>query len=257
MDLLLEATARAERQHCWFRGFRAFTAPAIASALAGRSPVRILDAGCGTGHNLAALAGRGRATGVDLAWRGLQFARGRPGPLRLAQASVAALPFPDAQFDLVTCFDVFQCLSAADEASAAREIARVLAPGGRTVINVSAFEALRGGHSVLTHELHRYRRAGLRRLLEGAGLEIERITYTFATLLPLIAAVRLVQQIKGLPESDADAAAAREIAVPVWPVNAVLTALLRIEALALRVVNMPAGTSILCVARKPPGRGDA
>ena len=52
MDRLLEATARAERDHFWFRGFRRFVEPLVADAVR-RGPPRvrpeILDCGCGTG----------------------------------------------------------------------------------------------------------------------------------------------------------------------------------------------------------------
>jgi hypothetical protein len=68
MDRLLEATARAERDHFWFRGFRRFVEPLVARAAAprpgpgraGRDP-DILDCGCGTGHNLVMLRRYGRA----------------------------------------------------------------------------------------------------------------------------------------------------------------------------------------------------
>ena len=42
-----------------------------------------------------------------------------------------------------------------------------------------------------------------------------------------------------------------EITIPAAPVNAALSGLLAIEAAALRVVNMPVGSSLLAVATKP------
>jgi hypothetical protein len=42
-----------------------------------------------------------------------------------------------------------------------------------------------------------------------------------------------------------------EITVPSAPVNGVLTAAVGLEAMALRAVNMPFGSSLLCIARKP------
>ena len=48
MIRLLEATARAERDHFWFRGFRRFIEPLVADA-ASASSLDILDCGCGTG----------------------------------------------------------------------------------------------------------------------------------------------------------------------------------------------------------------
>jgi hypothetical protein len=45
MDQLLDATARAEREHFWFRGFRRFVEPLLARAVAGTNSPRILDCG--------------------------------------------------------------------------------------------------------------------------------------------------------------------------------------------------------------------
>jgi hypothetical protein len=42
-----------------------------------------------------------------------------------------------------------------------------------------------------------------------------------------------------------------DITVPPAPVNAALTAVVTLEAAALRVVNMPIGSSLLLHARKP------
>jgi hypothetical protein len=42
-----------------------------------------------------------------------------------------------------------------------------------------------------------------------------------------------------------------DITVPSTPVNAMLTAVVRLEAAALRFANMPIGSSLLLHARKP------
>jgi SAM-dependent methyltransferase len=242
MDRLLEATARAERDHFWFRGFRRFVEPAIAAARAAHgAPLESLDCGAGTGHNLALLRRYGRATGVDLTWAGLAFARAR-GERRLAGATVAALPFPPATFDLVTSFDVLYSLPDDVERAALSEMRRVLRPGGRAIINVAALESLRGNHSILSGEVRRYSRATLRERLESAGFRVRRLSYTNCTILPIVAAVRLWQRRTGHVESQ------EEITVPAAPINAALSAALALEAAALRVVNMPIGSSLLAVA---------
>ena len=121
MDLLLEATRRAEREHFWFKGFRAFVAPLVARAAAAHPPRRLLDCGCGTGVNLPMLAQYGTAYGFDLTWTGLKFAKDH-GTHRLAQASVVHVPFRDDAFDVVTCFDVLQCLPPRHRAAGARRV---------------------------------------------------------------------------------------------------------------------------------------
>src|SRR5205085_695576 len=161
MDRLLEATARAERDHFWFHGFRRFVKPLLARAVADLPSPRILDCGCGTGYNLEMLRRYGQAWGVDLTFSGLLYAQGL-GERRVARASVAHLPFPDSQFDLVTSFDVLYALEDEIERRALDEMHRVLRVGGHTLINVAALKMLTGNHSVLGGEVRRYSRRELR-----------------------------------------------------------------------------------------------
>jgi ubiquinone/menaquinone biosynthesis C-methylase UbiE len=243
MDQLLEATARAERDHFWFRGFRRFVAPLLARAAAGRTGLSILDCGCGTGYNLSMLRRYGRAAGIDLTFSGLQYGKQR-GERRLAQASATHLPFPDAAFDLVTSFDVLYGLPDEAERAALDEMRRVLRPGGHAIINVAALPALRGNHSVLGGEVRRYTRSLLAARLVQHGFEVRRITYTNASILPIVAGVRLLQRVRGHRSSQV------EISVPAAPVNNALSALLAVEAAALRLVDMPLGSSLLALAER-------
>ena len=244
MDQLLEATARAEHEHFWFRGFRRFVAPLVTEAVRSRAGATLLDCGCGTGYNLAMLRKHGRATGIDLTWTGLVYAR-RRGERAVAQASATCLPFGHAAFDVVTSFDVLYALADDDEAAALREMFRVLKPGGHLVLNVAAMEMLRGNHSILGGEVRRYTRAKLASRLTATGFEIRRLSYTNASILPIVAGVRLLQRVGGHGASQ------REITVPPRPVNAALGAVLALEAAALRLTNMPFGSSLLALARKP------
>ena len=76
-----------------------------------------------------------------------------------------------------------------------------------------------------------------------------RSTYTNFSILPIVAAVRFAQRLHRPPRmSDG------EISVPAAPINGALTALLALEAVALRVVNMPLGSSLLCGRRGKPTR---
>src|SRR5205823_11964228 len=89
-----------EADFWWFAGMRAITAALLDPFCpAGRDRL-ILDAGCGTGLNLAWLrryAGQGRVYGIDFSADALAFCRTR-GQTRLARASVTTLPFADARF---------------------------------------------------------------------------------------------------------------------------------------------------------------
>ena len=85
-------------------------------------------------------------------------------------------------------------------------------------------------------------------LLESAGLRVDHMTYTNATLFPAMLAVRLAQRAVGFaPEEQATT----EIAVPAAPVNALLSMLLAGEAAVQRATPLPFGSSLLCRATKP------
>jgi SAM-dependent methyltransferase len=248
MDRLLEATYKVEQQHFWWKGLRAFARLLVADALAERPHPRILDCGCGTGANLVMLGEFGHASGFDVSFRGLELAH-RYGQRRVAQARITDVPFGDASFDLVTAFDVLYSLSEEDEAAGLAEILRVLKPGGTLIVNVAALRMLRGNHAVFGAEVRRSTRRRLRRLLTGAGFRVTRLTYSNASLFPLMLTVRTAQRLMGLATPEE---AGTDVVLPPAPLNVLLTALLRVEARALRVVDMPIGSSLLCVARKGP-----
>ena len=250
VELLLDATHRVEARHFWFRGLRRFLLPLLRQAVAGRPGARLLDCGSGTGVNLPLLARFGQVWAVDLSAYGVGLARSA-GFMRSARASVAQLPFPDHGFDVATSIDVLYCLDEENEQRAIDEMFRVLRPGGAAILNLPAMRILRGNHSVLSEELRRYDRPRVRALLQGAGFRVERLTYTNATLFPLVLAQRTIERAVGLASPDR---AAERMKVPSLLVNELLAAMLALESVALRFVSVPFGSSLLCLARKPADR---
>lgn len=251
MDRLLELTYRAEQSHFWFRGFRQYLKPALARATSGAGTATILDCGCGTGSNLEMLRPYGKAFGFDLTGTGVSFAREHGH--RVARASIGHIPFRSGAFDLVTSFDVFQCLPEEVERSAIAEMSRVLKPGGWMLLHVAALEILHGKHSVLSEEVRRYTPARLRMIVERGGFRIERLTFDHMVLLPIMLPVRAWHRLTA--KDGVVAAGEGEITVPPAPINAALSALVTLEALALRAVNMPIGSSLMCLAQKPAAPG--
>lgn len=248
MDALLERTFHAEQRHFWFRGFRRFVAPLIKDATAGRSRPALLDAGCGTGANLAFLEQYGVAFGLELFARGLQFAHARRLP-RLMQGSVVHLPLADASIDVVLSFDVLYCLQNPAEEAAIQEMFRVLRPGGSVVINVAALDILKGDHSMLGGEVRRYTKRELRGKLERAGFQITRLTYTNAALFPITASVRALQRLRGVKAEEDNKG---DFYIPPAPINALLSGVLAVESKLIAAgIDMPVGSSLLCLAKKP------
>jgi SAM-dependent methyltransferase len=95
----------------------------------------VLDAGCGPGDHVRLFAERCRVTGVDRRPEVLELARRRLAGTKVArnaalrEADISKLPFEDGAFDLVWSSHVFHGLG--NIAAAARELKRVLKPGGR------------------------------------------------------------------------------------------------------------------------------
>jgi SAM-dependent methyltransferase len=123
--------------------------PAIGAPLAAdlvelatlRPGERVVDVACGTGvvARLAAerVGAAGRVVGVDVNPGMLAVARAADtgaAPTEWHQAGAEALPLSDSAFDVALCQMGLQFF--ADRPAALREMRRVLAPGGRLLVNV-------------------------------------------------------------------------------------------------------------------------
>jgi len=241
---MLEATARAEDQHFWFTGLRRNARRLLDRAVHGRRLDRIVDCGAGTGRNLDWLREYGPAVGIERSPTGLRIGRMHNRPL--IQGTVTQLPFADASAALLTSFDVLYCLDDASEQAAVREMWRVLRPGGLLLVNVAALEILHGSHSTLTMEVRRYTKTRLRQLLAGAGFTIDRLTFTNMTTFPLTLAVRMADRLSGRAKTASDA----DFKIPSRPINAALSGVLAAESKVMGWVNLPIGTSLMCLAHK-------
>jgi SAM-dependent methyltransferase len=97
---------------------------------------RVLDAGCGAGYGSAELARTAqRVVGIDRAAEAVGFAREhyQAPNLEFQKATCAALPFPNAGFDLVVAFEIIEHLEAWREFLL--EVRRVLAPCGHFIVS--------------------------------------------------------------------------------------------------------------------------
>lgn len=247
-----------EDRYWWYRGMRQIAERVLGDVLrslvpTGR-PLRLLDAGCGTGANLAhmtALRPGVEGVGLDLEPAALGFCRHR-GLGRLVNGSAAALPFAAGSFDVVTSRDVLVCLE--DDEAALREYARVLAPGGFLFVTVAAFESLRGEHDRAVHGLRRYRRAELVGKLGRAGFEVVRASYANAFLSPAIWLHRRARSLLAAADSDARAVSDFAFDPSSKPglANALLTGLLGLEARLLSRFDLPVGVTLLALGRRRP-----
>ncbi len=102
---------------------------------------RVLDFGCGCGATAVVLGRLGAdVVAVDADGPSVAAARARATAVgitaRLARVGHAPrLPFPDRTFDCVLAYQVFEHIPPADRAAHARELWRVLRPGGRWLLS--------------------------------------------------------------------------------------------------------------------------
>ncbi len=94
----------------------------------------VLDVACGTGNATIPAARAGaRVTGLDITPELLDIGAGLAPEVAWVEGDAQELPFADDSFDVV--MSVFGCMFAPDQARAARELQRVLRPGGRLVVS--------------------------------------------------------------------------------------------------------------------------
>lgn len=238
-----------ERTHWWYVGMRRAALALLRANVPVGQSLQVLDAGCGTGGTTAYLKEWGTVFGVDRAWEAVEPAAQNGLGGHIVRGGIEGLPFADGSFDVVTSFDVLYHLGVANDVSALCEMRRVLVPGGALLIRVPAHDWLRGHHDRLVHTRHRYSRAELARKLRTAGFRVERVSWASSLLFPLAVAKRLAEQYLGSSVLQ-NAAGEPDLWQPPAPLNALLTAIVGLEALALpRVASLPFGLSAIALAR--------
>jgi SAM-dependent methyltransferase len=232
-------THRAEDRHWWYRG-RRNVLDVVLSKLAPAPGARILDAGCGSGRNMVELAGYGTVTGIELSATSVAVARGREVG-EVVEGSVLEMPFADDSFELAVSLDVIEHL--ADDRGALAELRRVVAPGGKLLVTVPAYQGLWSHHDEINHHYRRYSRRALVEAAESAGWRCERTTHFNSLLLPVAIALRAVQ-----PLNRTRREASLDLWVPPGGLNWGLQQPLNLEAWLIgRGVRIPAGLSLLAL----------
>jgi SAM-dependent methyltransferase len=242
-----------ERDHWWFRGRRTVYFGLLRQALADHPPQRILDLGCGMGGFLDGLQDLGqRVYHSDIDLSSLRHCTRRGHPHGVVSSGYA-LPFRDGAFDLVCLFDAIEHIP--DDRRAMAEVARILRPGGRVFVSVPAYQFLYANNDRVAQHQRRYTRAGLRRLFEGAGLEVVRNTHSnvflFPVILPAVLGLKVLERV-WQREQDPDHTNLS------WPIPRFVHDLChRAFAAELpfsRRFDWPVGHSIAALASKPAGR---
>ena len=242
---LFGALAEVEAESFWFRARSELVLWALRTYFPDCQ--RFMEIGCGTGFVLAGIRSANpemELCGSEVFSAGLAFAAKRVPDARLYQMDARSIPFT-AEFDVIGALDVLEHID--DDERVISEVARALRPGGGFLITVPQHPSLWSVQDDAAGHVRRYTARTLRRRIEAAGFEVVRATSFVSLLLPaMMIARRRPRAACGFEGFDATA----ELRQPKW-VNDVLLAVMRIEAsLIRRGISLPAGGSLLMVARK-------
>ena len=230
--------AELDQQHWWYKARREVLAELIRREAPTPANGRVLEIGCGTGHNLEMLGRFGAVDALELDDEARAIAEKRLG------RKVMSAPLPrlagvrNHHYDLVAALDVIEHVDDDDGAVAA--IAAKLKPGGKFVMTVPAHQWMWSAHDVVNHHKRRYSKAALRQLVERSPLRLERIGYFNSLLFPLAVAERLASRVRGKDNAD--------VKLPSAPLNAALERVFAAERHLVGRLPLPPGLSLFAVA---------
>lgn len=238
---VFDRMAELDQHHWWFTARRRILSSVIRRIVRPPLGARILELGCGTGHNLDMLGGFGRVEASELDDHARDLAAKRLG----CPVEEVALPdlgkFPAASYDLIALLDVLEHVP--DDRGSLAAIFTRLKPGGALLLTVPANPWMWSAHDVAHHHHRRYRKSEIAALAHAAGYEIDLLSPFNMMLFPLIAAVRLINKTRGHDSADD--------ALPAKPVNRMLDTIFGAEAGLIGRLPFPFGVSLVAVLRRP------
>ena len=236
--VVYDRMAELDQVHWWYRARREILADLIARRIAPPRDARILEVGCGTGHNLEMLRRFGTVEGIEVDPAARQLASLRLGQPIMDAPLPALAGVPDRAYDMVAILDVIEHID--EDVAGMRALAGKLKPGAKMLITVPAFPWMWSAHDVVNHHKRRYTRKTLRALVDDAGLKLEMMSWFNSLLFPLAATARLAGRLTGKEDSDDK--------LPPGPVNKALEWMFSLERYALGRLPFPPGVSLVAIA---------
>ena len=237
-----DSLAEVEAGHWWFTWRNRIILRALRRAKPDIS--RFLEVGCGTGFVLQAISRawpNARLETAEIHLEGIAHAKRRVPSAVFRQLDVRFMDEP-ATFEAIGAFDVIEHIE--EHELVVRNLARALKPGGVLAVTVPQHPGLWSATDEHACHVRRYTRPLLRDTVQQAGLVVEHATSFVSLLLPLM----WLNRRRPAPK---DADPMREFRIHP-AVNAALGSAMAVEFAMLSVgLSLPAGGSLLIVARKP------
>jgi SAM-dependent methyltransferase len=235
--IVYDRMAELDERHWWYRARREILADLIGRRIKLPPHPRILEIGCGTGHNLMMLQRFGSVDGIEIDPAARAIASRRLGHA-IKDAPLPALTGIDKHaYDMVAILDVLEHVE--EDREALVSIAERLKPGGRILITVPAHPWMWSAHDEVNHHKRRYTRKSLRAVVEAAGLKLEMMSWFNSLLFPLAATARAIGRVTGKSDSDDT--------MPPAAINRLLEGLFGIERYALGRLPFPPGVSLVAI----------
>lgn len=242
--------AALEAGNFWFRSRNRLIIWALGRFFPGARS--FLEVGCGTGFVLAGIAAAFpglKLAGSEVSSHGVSFAARRAPGAGLMQMDARRIPYRE-EFDVVGAFDVIEHIE--EDVAVLAELRESLVPGGGLLVTVPQHPFLWSEYDRRAHHVRRYRASELREKARQAGFDIVTMTSFVSLLLPFMMATRLMT--RRAQRADYDPLA--ELKIAPW-LNRTLEAVLAFERLFIRAgISLPAGGSLLLVARRPSRGGE-
>lgn len=230
--------AELDDRHWWYRARRHIIADLIRREVLPPANAKILEIGCGTGHNLAMLGGFGHVEGLELDDEARALSERRLGRKVMSSPLPELGEVPDSHYDLIGAFDVIEHIE--DDAAALASIAAKLKPGGKFVMTVPAHQWMWSAHDVVNHHKRRYSRRSLKELVEHSPLKLEQVGYFNSFLFPLAIAERAASRLRRKDSAD--------VKLPPALLNAALEKVFLSERYLVGRLPLPPGLSLFAVA---------
>jgi SAM-dependent methyltransferase len=228
------AYADLYRNHWWWRVRERILLARIQRLVAGATPARILDVGCGAGLFFDRLAQFGHIEGIESDVSAVT--RSGRWSAHIVAGELDDTYRPSAPFDLILMLDVLEHVQRPE--ALLRRAAEILKPEGRILTTVPAFSWLWTAHDELNHHVRRYTAGELRDLIRSAGLVPLDTSYLFQSLVLPKLVVRAKETI-----------GSRSPDIPRIPGTAVNTSLQAWCWAEHRFVGwLPVGTSVMAIA---------
>jgi SAM-dependent methyltransferase len=232
--------AEVENSHWWYVATRKLLRQELGPRLTRGG--RFLDAGSGTGATGAWMAEFGSLVATDLFTDALSiYTELHPEAIGGLAADLFQQPFADDSFDAALCVTVLYHQWVADPVAAVSELARAVRPGGYVCLIEPGVRRLVRAHDRENLGARRFSLRDLRTIAEDAGLHVERATGAHSYLIPLAAVKTLVERGRAASDLDNNESG----------LGGVLGKIATAERALLRRTRLPAGLSVMVIARVP------